>query len=146
MDTVVEHVDVMPTILAHQGVPIPEQARGQNLWALLEGGKLSGGAAYVLHAGRHLEALVTPRYKYIRHLKTRNFHPGYPMRKGKEELYDLDADPAEHKDLASKMPDLLKEMRELVKNMRAGKRRFTGAKAKIDYQTEEMLRSLGYTQ
>jgi hypothetical protein len=34
----------------------------------------------------------------------------------------------------------------LLKKLRSGKKKFKSSKAKIDKETEEMLRSLGYTQ
>jgi len=93
-----------------------------------------------------LAGVVTPRYKYILHRKNRNIYPAYPIQKGKEELYDLETDPEESHNLAAEQPELLSEMRELYKKMRSGKSIWKAQEAQIDRQTEEMLRSLGYTE
>ncbi len=147
VSTVVQLVDVMPTLLTRLGLPVPEKLRGRDLWPLGQQEDPSGGAAYVAHAGRQLEALVTRQYKFIRHLKTRSFYPGYAMRKGKVELYDLQADPGELHNLAPTKPELAKRLRGYLDKMRRlGKVKFSEEKAKIDEQTEEMLRSLGYTE
>jgi arylsulfatase A-like enzyme len=147
VQSVVPQVDIMPTILARLGLPTPKQARGKDLWPTLAGQTLSGGAALLEHAGFYFVGLVTPRYKYIRHRTSRRVYPAYDMKKGREELYDLDADPAEQNNIAAANPDLLEEMRSLMKTMKAKKKvDFQAGKADIDEDTEEMLRSLGYTQ
>ena len=127
-------------------LPAPAQMRGKDIRPLLKGGSLSGGAILLEHAGYQLDGVVTPRYKYIRHRKTRDIHPAYPMRKGREELYDLSADPAETHDLAKERPEVLAELRKLRKTLWGRKSTYQAKKAPIDANTKEMLRSLGYTQ
>jgi arylsulfatase A-like enzyme len=145
-DAVVSLVDVMPTILVRLGLPIPGQARGRDLFKTFEGKSLSGGAALLEHAGNYILGVVTPRYKYIYHRRTKDIYPSYPMKKGKEELYDLVEDPGEKHNLIAKKPELAKEMGLLLKKLRSGKKKFKSSQAKIDRETEEMLRSLGYTE
>lgn len=144
---VVSQVDVLPTILARLGLPVPVQARGKDLWPLLGKRTLSGGAALLEHAGFYFVGVVTPRYKYIRHRSSRKVYPAYPMKRGREELYDLDKDPGEKTDIARQSPDLLAEMRALLGKLKEGKAgEFEASRVEVDEQTEEMLRSLGYTQ
>ncbi len=145
--SLVQLADVMPFVLARLGLPVPEAARGRDFWPLLENDDPTGSAAYLEHAGRQLVGVVTPRYKYIRHLKDKDYNPGYPLRKGREELYDLEADPGETRNLVKKKPDVVKRMRVLLKmleNRRGAD--YQAGRAQVDEQTEEMLRSLGYTQ
>ncbi|MBW1810017.1 MAG: sulfatase [Deltaproteobacteria bacterium] len=147
IDELVSLVDIMPTLLTILKIDVPAQARGRDFWESIQSRKLSGGAVLVEHAGAYIISVVTPRYKYIRHRKTKDVYPSYPMKKGKEELYDLEADPKELKNLIKVKPALAKELRKLLADLRSGKKEdFIGEKAKIDEQTEEMLRSLGYTQ
>lgn len=141
----VQHVDLMPTLLAYLGLPVPPQLRGRNLWAPLQKGGLTRGEAYLEHAGGYLEALVTMRYKYIHHRATKSIYPSYPMRQGTEELYDLEQDAAEARNLAAQKPDIVKRLRNRVARIRAGERaRFERHSADVDEQTEQSLRSLGY--
>lgn len=139
-------VDVMPTILARLGLPVAKKLRGGDMWKTLEGKSLSGGAVLLEHAGNYILGVVTPRYKYIYHRRTKNIYPAYPMKKGREELYDLQEDPEEKKNLIAEKPEVAKEMGLLLKKLRSGEQKFRSSKAKIDRETEEMLRSLGYTE
>jgi len=143
---VAQHVDVAPTVLARLGMAPLTKARGQDLWPLVQAASPPERAALIEHAGNNQIALVTPRYKYIRHLKTKWTFPGYPFKKGREELYDLAEDPAELKDLAAAKPELLAELRALLDRTKAGQAGFQGGEAKVDDKTLEQLRSLGYIQ
>jgi arylsulfatase len=146
VDAVVSHIDIVPTILARLGLPPSKQMRGKDVFKTLEGKSLSGGVALLEHAGNYLLGVVTPRYKYIYHRRTRkDIYPSYHLQKGKEELYDLQNDPKEEKNLINEKPELAKEMGLLLKKLRSGQKKFKSSKAKIDKETEEMLRSLGYT-
>lgn len=145
--SLVQLADVMPTVLTRLGLPAPEHSRGRDVWPLLENDNPKGSAVFLEHAGRQLTGVVTPKWKYIRHRKNKTYNPGYPLTKGREELYDLDQDPGEMKDLAKAKPEVVKRMRALWKSLRDRRGKdFSASKADVDAETEEMLRSLGYTQ
>ena len=91
------NVDLAPTILALAGVPAPPAMQGRSLRPLLAGRTPSDWRDEVFT--EHLwdfdpiprtEAVRTRRWKYIRYLD----HPEY------EELYDLERDPREERNLA----------------------------------------------
>src|SRR5205823_6262693 len=94
----VQHVDLVPTILDLAKAPIPGSLRGRSLTPLLDGtGTLRATAVYAeaLYASRHfgwsaLESLTGPRYRYI----------SAPS----EELYDLGRDPHEQSNVAAEQP------------------------------------------
>jgi len=142
----VDLADVMPTILTQLGLDVPQAARGQDFWPAVIEGQKSKGAVLLEHAGAQLEGVVTARYKYIRHRKTRGYYPGYKIKRGRIELYDLQADPGETRNIANKQPKIVKMMQGLLKKLRAGERTYQAGDAEIDEQTEELLRSMGYTQ
>lgn len=91
---VVQHVDVVPTILDLAKAPIPGNLRGRSLKPVLDGtGDLPEQAVYseALYARYHfgwseLTALTDARYRYIK--------------APDEELYDLEGDPHERQNLA----------------------------------------------
>jgi arylsulfatase A-like enzyme/Tfp pilus assembly protein PilF len=91
---IVQHVDVMPTILDLANAPIPGELRGESLKRLLEGtGRLRQRSVYseTLYAHYHfgwgeLTAITNGRYRYIQ--------------APRPELYDLRTDPAQQDDLA----------------------------------------------
>jgi choline-sulfatase len=90
----VQHIDVVPTILDLAKAPIPGTLRGRSLKGVLEGtGTIPERAVYseALYARYHfgwseLTALTDARYRYIK--------------APEEELYDLDRDPHERQNVA----------------------------------------------
>jgi tetratricopeptide (TPR) repeat protein len=95
VDDVVQHVDLMPTILDFAKAPIPGNIQGRSLKALLDGtGHLTGRAVYSesLYGYYHfgwapLRTITDGRYRYI----------AAP----REEFYDLAADQGEQENLAA---------------------------------------------
>ena len=145
-DNLVQLADVMPTLLARVGINAPNDIRGRDIWPGLRK-KDSTRAIFIEHAGAQMTAVVTKRYKYIKHLKTKNYNPGYLLRKGREELYDLRKDPKERSNLVSKDPKRLSFLRKELERLKNQKGTDHEAqKAEVDSETEEMLRSLGYTE
>lgn len=145
--TLVSLSDVMPTLLARLGLEVPAQARGRDVWPALINDDPTGSAVFLEHAGQHLTGVVTPRYKYVRHLRDRSYNPLYLLTKGREELYDLEDDPQETRDLAAERPELVERLRKLWKTLAESRGSdLRAARAPVDAQTEELLRSLGYTQ
>ena len=143
---VVDLVDVTPTLLTLLGLPRSEVMRGDDLGPLMRGAAGKDSAAYLEHTGRQLEGVVTERWKLIRHRKTRRIYPSYPMNKGTIELYDLIADPGEAKNVAAQHPEVVRELMALMKRLKSGARGFKDGAAKIDAETEEALRALGYME
>lgn len=91
-DPVVELRDVMPTLLRCAGLPVPDSVDGRSVLPLAQG----ADAAWRPHLhgehtvmGRSVQWMTDGRAKYIWHSHT-----------GHEQLFDLDADPAERHDLA----------------------------------------------
>lgn len=96
-DEMVLSIDLAPTILALAGAPIPEQMQGESLLPLIQGYQTSWRREFFYE---HLfgppripasEAVRDQRFKYIRYVQS---DPLY------EELYDLEADPHEARNLA----------------------------------------------
>ncbi len=143
VDTVVSLVDVMPTLLGRIGAPTPQEARGRDLWPLIEGADLEG-AALLEHTGQQLQGVVTQRWKYIEHRKTNRIYASYPMNEGTQELYDLVEDPGELKDLSGSMPDKVVELQGLMARLEEGERSFEEGKAEVSDEMQRQLEALGY--
>lgn len=96
----VQHTDVLPTILDAVGIAIPPALDGMSLWGVIHGaGRLPGERAafsYMDYEGRRGIAAVTGRWKLIVPL-SHNFTRG-------SELYDRDADPGELENVAESFP------------------------------------------
>jgi len=103
-EALISLVDILPTVAAAAGTPVPPFVQGTDLAQLVaaEATQSGGGRAAVFSETREIKGLRTRQHKYL-----------YNHRLGIEELYDLRADPGEHHDLApdpSSAP-LIAEMR-----------------------------------
>ena len=102
---VVQHIDIVPTILDFAKAPIPGNLRGRSLKPVLEGaGRLPERAVYSesLYAQAHfgwgqLTALTDRHHQYIR--------------APREELYDLDRDPRERTNIAGSSAKMAGDLR-----------------------------------
>lgn len=138
-------IDVTPTLLDLAGLPIPARMDGVSLKANV----LEPGAA----AGEDLEAfsqvglndripdqdylsIRTPGMKYILERKT-----------GREQLFDLKADPAERRNIAAKRAKIIEKLREKALQFTAAesaKKPGAVEQKDLDESRKEQLRSLGY--
>lgn len=143
--TVVRHwaqsVDVMPTLLAELGLPIPPGIQGGNFFEGTE-----RVYAEESHEGNVLESLRHVQGGQERKLITAN--TGNPRGLELEELYAVDVDRDEKDNLAEQRKDELARMRaELVKSSKAAKEGATDAqRATINAELANQLESLGYMQ
>jgi arylsulfatase A-like enzyme len=154
----VQLIDVMPTVLELAGANLPEGLQGQSLVPLLRGQpfkrnapvmasklalpKAKEGAA-VAENLTDTFAHVEPDWKLIyraqaSRAKLKSF-----------ELYDRRTDPGERKDLSAQRPDIVEKLKPRMTEWvdlqaQVKKQLGPGGKSKMDAQTLERLRSLGY--
>ncbi|MEX1184392.1 MAG: sulfatase [Gemmatimonadota bacterium] len=82
-------IDIFPTLSELTGIPAPPGLEGRSLVAQLHDPGLQTGRAVVSTLARGSHAVRSDRWRYIRYAT------------GDEELYDHDADPGEHTNLAA---------------------------------------------
>jgi arylsulfatase len=146
VDDVVEQVDIMPTVLDYFDIPAPPDIRGRSLWPQIRGEVQPQHVALIEHAGKNLVALRSDRWKYIKHLRTLHIQPSYPWVTGKEELYDIEADPQEKTDLSKTHADALRAFRKELERRRHGRLALDTGQAEITNETVEVLKALGYVR
>ena len=103
VQTIVEAVDVVPTLLSAVGLQIPPQLQGVSLLPALQNLPFEGrGSALTEHHG--WKTLRTDRYRYLVHAD------------GSEKLWDLQDDPHEYRDVAAapEYQEVLAEQRRLL--------------------------------
>jgi choline-sulfatase len=133
---VVQHLDLVPTILNYVKAPIPGNLHGRSLKPVLDGtGHLPEQAVYAeaLYARYHfgwseLTALTDGRYRYIK--------------APRPELYDLQRDPRERQNIADDRGPSATALRSALDRLIAG----TTIQAPVDISPEarERLQALGY--
>jgi len=143
---VVETVDIFPTVLEYFGIPVPKNVRGRSLWPSIRGEVQPERVAWSEHAGRNLVVLRSDRYKYIKQLRTIHLQPSYPWVEGREELYDLKADPRESRDLTRAKPEVLRVFRKELDRRQGDRLDLQVGRAELSDETVEVLRAMGYVR
>ncbi|MBI1875414.1 MAG: sulfatase-like hydrolase/transferase [Acidobacteria bacterium] len=133
----VQHIDLVPTLLDLAGAPRPAWLRGRTLRPILEreGGRIpeQGLYAEALYPRYHfgwseLYSLTDSRYRYIK--------------APRDELYDLQQDPAERRNLSDERTPTRLAMRAALDRMIAGKT--IDAPTQVSGEDRERLQALGY--
>jgi len=133
----VQHIDLVPTVLDLEGIQRPAGLRGRSLRALLERGEDdTGGAGFYAEAlyGRYhygwsdLYALTDARFRFIKAPRA--------------ELYDLESDPGERRNIASDRAQTVLAMRSALDRVLSGAA--IDKPASIPKEDLERLQALGY--
>ena len=133
---VVQHIDLVPTILDLVKAPGSGAFRGRSLKPVLEGtGTLPAPSVYAeaLYARYHfgwseLTALTDDRYRYVK--------------APREELYDLQHDAHEHANIADERPQARQALRRALDRVAAGAT--IPVPAEVPPDARERLQALGY--
>jgi arylsulfatase A-like enzyme len=144
VETAVPLLDLMPTLLDVAGAPAPELMRGQSLLAVLQGGEAQQQPIYSECPARRSsyddKALRLGDDKLV-----------YDIKLDRAELYDLDSDPGEQRDLTSADPARAAAMRDALRAWTAGALEVwaslpqAGMQAgALDAAMEDALREIGY--
>jgi arylsulfatase A-like enzyme/Tfp pilus assembly protein PilF len=136
VDDVVQHLDLVPTILDYVKAPIPGNLHGRSLRPLLRGtGHLPEQAVYAeaLYGRYHfgwseLTALTDRRYRYIKAPRA--------------ELYDLQRDPHERQNLAAGRGPVLAAFAQALDRLIAGT--MVQAPGAVSAEARARLQALGY--
>jgi tetratricopeptide (TPR) repeat protein len=132
----VQHIDVVPTILDMVKAPVPGNLRGRSLKPVLDGtGHLPGRTVYseALYARYHfgwseLTALTDARYRYVR--------------APRDELYDLQRDPGEHDNIAAEHGQARQALRAELDRVATGAT--IQPPSDVSDDARERLQALGY--
>ena len=132
-------IDLLPTIARLVGAKLPEhKIDGLDIWPLLSGdpaAKNPHEAYYFYYADNELQAVISGAMEALSsaHLSHVGGRPGgrdgvpvkYEQRTiTKPELYDVDADVSEAKDIAAEHPEVVERLLALAEKSRAGPGRF----------------------
>jgi len=115
-DAISSNLDLLPTLLAFAGKPVPENLDGRDLSDVLTGTGSSPHEQIVLFDNEHVAAIRTRRWKYVARSYYRTYDvplDRYPL------LFDVRADPGETYSLAMLHPEVVEEMKARVATARA---------------------------
>src|SRR5262249_18332036 len=134
----VRSVDVVPTVLELLGLPPADGTEGQSVLPLMT------GAVHELGLAAYAEA-VYPRYHYgwsdLRSLTSGRFKFSEAPR---PELYDLEQDPGERRNLYDERHALAERMAGILRSKEDGQGAVPGSLVGVDPDTRARLAALGY--
>ena len=141
VDQIVEHVDIVPTILQAAGLPVPPSCQGESLLDLMQGEKghkkkLAYTESYYARFYRgwsQLQGLYRDEYKYI-------LAPN-------DELYDVNQDPEEKNNLSIRKSFMKKKLRDNLQQFVAAKSKNAIHPQRLDKRSQadvKILETLGY--
>ena len=124
-DQVALNIDLAPTLLELAGIAVPNTVQGRSLVPLLKGQRPAWPNSFLIE---YYSDTVFPRithmgYKCVRNMRWKYIH--YLELDGMDELYDLNADPSEMKNLidqksaAKALDEMKKEMKRLLRETKA---------------------------
>lgn len=141
VDRTVSLVDVMPTILAAVGEPVPAGLDGSDLAPSWRGAGAELDGRYLSCEADHNNA----EPDVVRAVRHRRHTLHVDRLSGKVALFDLGVDPREQRDVAGAQPAIATELRAELERHRAA-RVEAGGSVTLTPEQEERLRSLGYVR
>ncbi len=138
--SLVESVDIYPTLCELAGLPAPQGLDGSSFAAVIKdpSAPTKDAVLHVYPRGKLLgRAVRTARYRLVEWKV-----PGEDRDSAILELYDYQADPGENKNLAAERPEVVKEMRAILDKQPEAKLQIHGAEAvKKSNTTQQKKRS-----
>jgi len=152
VDRQVSNIDLLPTLLSRLGLPVPDGIDGRDLTGTIRGGESPSRRTFIEHANKY-KAIRTREWKLILHRDLEGRVLG-------RELYHLESDPAETRNIAPHQaervaelePQLLEWMAldpdpDLYEGVVPTDARNYGPRFRVPNAEEiEKLRSLGYVE
>jgi arylsulfatase A-like enzyme len=142
-DTQIRHIDIFPTILDLINIKSNNEITGKSLIPIIEGENYLHRDAYLEAVGINIPKKedwlvglrIANKFKYITSPFKKNF---------KDELYFLERDPHEKRNLAHYYPQLITKFKEKIENLKY--KQFVGERLKKEEQDKiiDRLRALGY--
>lgn len=155
-DTVIENIDIGPTMLAMFGARAPKEFRGDDFSPVFEGKEVETTAAYAEFEDK-IRSIRTKEYSYHYNPTDHQILWISPERQGDqkgdsyvpvetEELYDLRADPLEQNNIAAERPEVVKELRAQLEawSEKHGWKLNTRSAPELSDEIRQQFEALGY--
>jgi tetratricopeptide (TPR) repeat protein len=134
----VQHLDLVPTLLDMVGAEVPPDLAGRSLRPLLEGRQVRSLRAVGIYA----EALYSRYHFGWGELHSLTYGRRRYIKAPREELYDLERDPAETRNLAPEQSRTVRDMRTALARLMAGAS--IERPSTVSLEDQQKLQALGY--
>ncbi len=147
IDAMTMNVDLVPTAMDILGLAEEKKGmEGKSLLPLVEG-SAKGIHEYVIDEGGHgaQVALRTEKWKFIKTFDDISYLANFQRNKGDVELFDLESDPGEKKNIAKENPETCRRLSGLLDKWLASRAGAEQAEMiEADEETKKKLEALGY--
>jgi arylsulfatase A-like enzyme len=127
----VQHQDLMPTLLGLMGIDAPDRCLGEDLWPYVTG-ETDGGREHVVTAFGNYASVRSRNWNYqTPWVKENPTVEGSRSALSPPELYDLNADPDELKNVVDDRPDVAAEYHDLLTAYIEENRTVTGGSLEV---------------
>ncbi len=138
-ESLVESVDIYPTLCKLAGLPAPKGLDGSSFAAVIKNPSAltKDAILHVFPRGKRLgRAVRTARYRLVEWKQ-----PGASPQTAEFELYDYEADPSENKNLATDKPEVVNELRAILDNQPEAKPQIHTAKSSGETKSAKQKKS-----
>lgn len=152
VESVIESVDIAPTILAIAGLSSPETFLGKSLTGLMSGQETRADAVAIAELDSAILTVRSGKYRYVRNPESAKtfWKPNpdalYPI--ATRELYAVESDPGELDNIAETSPETIARLERALQEWiaRTGWTPLEGTFTAegLDADVQEELRALGY--
>ena len=128
--------DLMPTVLDAAGLPVPEGLDGVSLWPVVADRRSPPERVLVAESPLYVtarRAIIAWPWKLV-----------VRDEEGEHELYELETDPGEERDVAAERSDVVQRLLEAAAGRDSSASLPNGPTVELDEETLESLRALGY--
>ena len=153
IDVSVSHVDLLPTLIEGLALPHTRDSEGRSLGHLLRGGNAPSSPSFGISGWGGAKAVAVRRGAFkLAHTPPQNKDEKSSAKGSEWELFDLQADPRELKDVSASHPEIRQELEEILLMWVAQHKKKTakgtaGPNAQptpLSPELSEKLRRLGY--
>jgi arylsulfatase len=149
----VGRIDIPPTVVELAGLPVPPSFEGVSLSALIRGAPSAPGPERVFTEGGYDQTAtqLTVRERRWKLIHVRSLRERSVMTGAEYELYDLEVDRGESRNLVADHPEVVARLRARLEAWYGGATRRAELGDEIDLEalddrSRDMLRALGYLQ
>jgi arylsulfatase A-like enzyme len=140
VSSVIQHIDLMPTLLERLSLPIPSQVQGKSLWPAIWNDESVNSLAFSEHVHFYQKTLRTEEWQYI-WANPDKTHPWGLMFEGGLLLHRRGGD---NRNYASLHPNVCKEMEEMIHKLSEGFQLTEDNDEEMSQEMIDRLAALGY--
>ena len=140
VDSLIQHVDLMPTLLERIQINTPASINGKSLWPCINGGEEVNEYVFAEHAHMYQKTVISKEWQYL----WADPHKRHPLGLEFESGVLLDRRKGDNKNYASRYPEICKAMEGIIHKLSEGCKPDEEKEEEVPQELAEKLTALGY--